>query len=298
MAKRENKNSDIIKEIQRETDGIENYSGFALYQELRNRIFNSVKISIQQNNQKKCDTLFNMSEYFNGEMDILFKSGFFNPAYEDNLILATDIFSSNFKDENNTKFLLSRLDIYVRPKSEKTEEFINSMDKSLSGILAYLLSQFEECSEHLSIHIAKQAFKHKSDQTVYHSLGKIKKLPNQKISALAKLFLFGRLFFKSVEWDQIKPRAKQSRSIMELKRGLDSLTKLRENIIKEDIKSAQTALQTNKKQFSKIIRTELIDEIHKYPDKPIKINDEFVFAVLFLNYFGNTLTSALLPDPN
>ena len=57
MTKRENKNSDIIKEIQRETDGIENYSGFALYQELRNRIFNFVKISIQQNNQKKCDAL-------------------------------------------------------------------------------------------------------------------------------------------------------------------------------------------------------------------------------------------------
>jgi hypothetical protein len=101
-----------------------------------------------------------------------------------------------------------------------------------------------------------------------------------------------------VEWEEIKPRAKQTRSIMELKRGLDCLTKLRENVIKEDIKSAQRALQKNKEQFSKIITAELIDEILKYPDEPVKINDELVFAVLFLNYFGNTLTSALLPDPN
>lgn len=288
--------AEYIRNVQKEFLHLENLDGFSFYREFRSAIFNIIRQIIENNDLQKVEALSCAANFMNDQFDIFFEAGFFNEGYKHNFILSSEIFTNYFKDKRKINELLNIVDLYVKPKSEKTQDFKNSFYKGSSALMAYMLSQYPSCSEHLALLITKQVFAYKSDQTAYEELNRLKQYLSQgkKIPTSAKLVLFWILFSKSIDWNSLKPRAKQGRSISELKEGLQCLSNLREDILSEELGSAQNALRNHPEQFENIIKPEFFDKILNFQNGCIEIDDEMTCAVLYASFFGNKITAALI----
>lgn len=287
-----------VQDLRQELESAQELNGFDYFREWRTTIFGMFRKIIENADVEKGRSIIGLYNHFQ-DVNVLLETGFIHDAYKHNMMLSLEIFGANWENPAKAEKLLSMLDMYVRPKSAKTEDFTHAFDKASAGMLAYMLSTNTPCPEHRAILIMKQAFGFMADQTVYESLTTMKRyeFPNGKIPLVAKLLVFFVLFQKSVNWTAIKPRAKQGRSVSELAEGLKNLQCLRENSIREEIENAQRGLLANDLRFDGLIKPEFADSILRF-DSSTVIDDEMVCAVLFASYFGNIVNAALLPVAN
>lgn len=291
------KTIEFMEEHKGNLSNLQNYSGFELFQKWRDLNFDTIGKIIKNKDVQRGEALLNLSELMGKEFEIFIETGFFHEAYKHNLTLFVEIFISNFEEPEKLKTLSDIIDTYIKPKTEKTQGFNNTFYKGLSGLLAYFLAQQTECSENLAVFISKQVFEYGSEQTVYEHFTKIKHYvaSGKSIPLSAKLTLFYVLYYMSVDWNSLDARAKQGRSINDLKNGLKCLQIIREQFVMDELYNAQQALKTDPSHFIGEIEPDFMENILHFENRSIKIDDEFTCALLWVSFFGNKIHAALLP---
>ncbi|GEM_PF-2625335 len=290
----------FIEETRDILSPLEGLKGFELYKNWRNTLFGMLRGIIENNQTERANALSGASNIIESEFDIFYECGFFHEAYKHNFHLSADIFVSHFEDKDEINRLQEIVDLYVLPKSEKTQDFGNSFSKGLAATMAYIMIDGQKCSEHLSVFISKQVFGFQSDQTAYEHLKEIKKhfSTNKKIPISLYLALFYALFTKKVDWTAIKARAKQERSISELRTALDHLDSIRKRLVEQEITNAQKSLLDNKELFEGVMEFEFMSKILNFDSHRTIIDDEFVLGVLCASFLRNKIFASLIPTKN
>jgi hypothetical protein len=279
----------FAREARAELSGLENLKGFELYKFWRDGIFSVIRRKIETNKKSATASgnLFDLD--IEKEIGPLIDCGFFHQAYTDNLRLSIEIIASNFNSQEKISELLAVIDSYIRPKTTKTEGVEETIKKALSGMLAFILIRENACSKRLAIHISKSAFKFRSEKTVYDALKlfKVHFRTKSEIPNLMYVFLFGLIFYSSVDWQSIKPRAKHTRSTKELESALLNYRIFCLRLIHKNIIKARKALKNNSSPLSNLISPELKKHLIKTSFTEDNINDEVVLGVTFSSFFSD-----------
>ncbi len=291
----------VIEETRDTLSPLEGLKGFELYKNWRNTLFEMLRGIIEHNNTEKANALSNAANLLKSELDIFFECGFFHEAYKHNILLSVDAFINHFDNPDKIQENLYLIDLYVLPKLERDRSFETTFQKTLSGVFAYLLIEEPKCSERLAIHISKQVFNYKADQSVFEELYKIKKYFGKKYPIPLSLYLaiFYTIFSMRIDWKSIKPRAKHERSISDRNKALQHLQEIRVSLVNKYIQQAQTSILNQRTLFESSMNMDFMEKILTYKKQaPIEIDDEFVLGILFASFFGDTLYSNFLLPKN
>jgi hypothetical protein len=293
--KKQKENKDFIAVISKRIPPPSPDSDFVSYQNIRTDILSIFRGLIAGQSDVSLPSMSNAYNFYTNELEILVKIGAFHEAYFHNLILSAKLFLDLAVNDSDRQAYIDIVDLYVRPKSKKTEKFRATFEKAMSGILAYILSNLEGCSEHLAILISNQAFGIKSEKTTYDALTKVKAagFNPSNFSNIIMLALFISIFERKIDWNKIKPRAKQARSERELSIALESLFNYKKRIILDQIIMAKSALEKNPSAYEGKITPEFFEYVRNYPSKSIPYNDEMACVVLFINVLSGFYLSNL-----
>jgi len=288
-------NNSLINFIFRKFKSILKHDAFEIYQEWRNVLF-EYYINVYKNKDiESIRKTQKFNESLGDDVDYLFDLNLVHEDYKDNIKLSIQILINNLNTPEMINDLINIIDKKHKPKQNSRKVFIDDVNKGMCGIFAYVLKNSGKCSEKLSLLISSQVFGIKSKNTVYSLLKNTEKIiKDNNVPLILKLILFGYLFKKNINWNLIKPRAKQQRSISELKIAINGLNELRQKYINEELLHAQQILKRNPKHFGNIIDDDFIDSIINFEAKRPKIDDELTFAILFASYFGNKSAYSLL----